>query len=365
MNASPAAIGNRGEKIESAHSSWVPPTALTSRQRFIRACRVLPVDRPPLWIMRQAGRALPEYRQLKQKYTFLQLAQTPELAAEVTLQPIRRFGFDAAIIFSDILVVPEAMGMGYSFRETGGVRMDFTIRSEAEVERLCVEQVLERLQYVVEAIRLVKGDLRDRTSLLGFVGSPWTLANFMLDGGSSKEHTRAIALFHANRPLFEKLCEKLTKAIITFLRMQICAGADAVQIFDTLGGLLPAELFQAASGKWIERIRHAIGKSTPVMVFSKGTRDWSGLVATGADVIGIDHGISLAEAAAQLPDNLAVQGNLDPELLLGAPERTAAATKTLLAQMDGRNGWIFNLGHGLPPTANLECISAIIDTLRH
>jgi uroporphyrinogen decarboxylase len=147
--------------------------------------------------------------------------------------------------------------------------------------------------------------------------------------------------------------------------MQICAGVDAIQVFDTLGGLLPSQLFQAASGKWIQCIRHAIGKSVPVIVFSKGTRDWSGLVATGADVIGIDHGISLVEAAAQLPDSLAVQGNLDPELLLGAPERAAAATKALVAQMDGRNGWIFNLGHGLPPTANLECISAIIDTLRN
>src|SRR5689334_12580796 len=160
MNTSLAAINNRGDKVKSAPGFQSPPIPLTSKERFFRACRVLPVDRPPLWIMRQAGRALPEYRRLKEKYTFLELAQTPELAAEVTLQPIWRFGFDAAIIFSDILVVPEAMGMGYSFREGAGVQMDFTIRSEADVEKLSVSEILERLQYVIEAIRLVKSDLK-------------------------------------------------------------------------------------------------------------------------------------------------------------------------------------------------------------
>jgi uroporphyrinogen decarboxylase len=365
MNASFVAADARGTEFESAPASDVDRAPLSSRHRFLRACRVLPVDRPPLWIMRQAGRALPEYRRLKERYTFLQLAQTPELAAEVTLQPIRRFDFDAAIIFSDILVIPEAMGMGYSFRESGGVEMDFRIRSEADVERLRVDEIVEKLQYAIEAIRLVKGDLQGRTALLGFVGSPWTLANFMLDGGSSKEHTRALHLFRENRPLFDKLCEKLTSAIITFLRMQICAGVDAVQIFDTLGGVLPGELFYAGSGNWIEQIVRGIGKVAPVIVFSKGTRNWGELAATGADVIGIDQGISLAAAAAELPENLAVQGNLDPELLLGDPELAATATRTLIAQMDRRNGWVCNLGHGLLPTTNLECISAIIDTLRH
>jgi uroporphyrinogen decarboxylase len=364
MNASFAAAPDRGIKFQSTQDSDIDRVPLSSRERFLRACRVSPVDRPPLWIMRQAGRALPEYRRLKERYTFLQLAQTPELAAEVTLQPVRRFGFDAAIIFSDILVVPEAMGMGYSFRESGGVQMDFRIGSEADVERLVAGEIVEKLQYVVEAIRLVKGDLQSRTALLGFVGSPWTLANFMLDGGSSKEHTRALQLFRENRRLFDKLCEKLTSAIITFLRMQICAGVDAVQIFDTLGGILPGDMFYDGSGKWMERIVRALGKVTPVIVFSKGTRNWGQLAATGADVIGVDQGISLAEAVAELPERLAVQGNLDPELLLGDPEGTAAATRTLIAQMDGRNGWIFNLGHGLPPTTNLECINAIIDSLR-
>jgi uroporphyrinogen-III decarboxylase len=156
------------------------------RERLLRALRCEPVDHAPVWMMRQAGRALPEYRKLKERYTFLQLAQTPELAAEVTLQPIRRFGFDAAIIFSDILVIPEAMGVGYKFRETGGVEMDFTIRTAADIERLSVERVVEKLQYVLEAIRLTRKELGQKTGLLGFAGSPWTLANFMLDGGSAR-----------------------------------------------------------------------------------------------------------------------------------------------------------------------------------
>jgi uroporphyrinogen decarboxylase len=315
-------------------------------------------------MMRQAGRALPEYRKLKEKYTFLQLAQTPELAAEVTLQPVRRFGFDAAIIFSDILVVPEALGVGYSFRESGGVQMDFAVRSAADVGELDPEQVAERLQYVARAIWLAKRDL-ERTALLGFAGSPWTLANYMLDGGSAVEHTRALGLFRQNHELFEELSEKLTTAVITFLRMQIRAGADAVQIFDSLGGLLPRDLFREGSGKWIERIVREIHGTVPVIVFSKGTRAWSELASLGANVIGIDHGVSLSEAAALLPKSLAVQGNLDPDLLLCSPEDAASETRALMTEMNGRHGWIFNLGHGLPPKANLECISAIASALRN
>src|SRR5687767_5832859 len=185
---------------------------ITNRDRFLGALSCHPVDRPPVWLMRQAGRALPEYRKLKESYTFLELAQTPELAAEVTLQPIRRFGFDAAIIFSDILVVPEAMGLPYRFRETGGIEMDFKIRRWADVERLSVGAVVEKLAYVTEAIRLVKGELGDETALLGFAGSPWTLANFMIDGGSAKEHTGGLSMFREDRAAFEMLCDKLMQA---------------------------------------------------------------------------------------------------------------------------------------------------------
>src|SRR5688572_12190070 len=165
--------------------------AMPGRQRFLNACSCLPVDRPPIWLMRQAGRALPEYRKLKERYSFLDLVRTPDLAAEVTLQPIRRFGFDAAIIFSDILVIPETMGVGYRFRESGGVEMDFAIKTAADIEKLSVKDVVQKLSYVTDAIKLVRGALGNKTALLGFAGSPWTLANFMLDGGSAKEHTGA------------------------------------------------------------------------------------------------------------------------------------------------------------------------------
>ncbi len=222
---------------------------ITRRERLLAALQCRPVDRPPVWLMRQAGRALPEYRKLKEKYTFLQLAQNPELAAEVTLQPIRRFGFDAAIIFSDILVVPEAMGVGYSFRETGGVEMDFKISNSSDIAKLNPQAVAEKLTYVTDAIRLVSHELNGETGLLGFAGSPWTLANFMLDGGSAKEHVGGLKLFRENRAAYETLCDKLTEAVTIFLREQIQAGADAVQIFDSLGGLLPDADFQAAFGR--------------------------------------------------------------------------------------------------------------------
>src|SRR5262245_48543554 len=186
--------------------------SLTHRQRFLNALRCRPVDRPPIWLMRQAGRALPEYRKLKEKYSFLQLVQSPELATEVTLQPVRRFGFDAAILFSDILVVPEAMGQGYRFRESGGVEMDFVVRSKADIERLSVEHVSERLAYVDKALRLLRHELGQATALIGFAGSPWTLATFMMEGGSAEKFTRALALFRDDRKTFHLLVEKLTAA---------------------------------------------------------------------------------------------------------------------------------------------------------
>jgi uroporphyrinogen decarboxylase len=341
------------------------PACLMRRERFLRACRCEPVDYPPVWMMRQAGRVLPEYRALKEKYSFLELAQTPELAAEVTLQPISRFDFDAAIIFSDILVVPEAMGQGYYFRESGGVGMDFALQSVADLEKLSAHGVVERLQYVAEAIRLVKAELGGRTALLGFAGSPWTLANFMLDGGSAKEHMRGLALFHQDRALFEALCRKLSRAIISFLQMQIDAGVDAVQIFDSHGELLPVDEFEAASGRWIREIVAAISNRVPVIVFSKGTRDWSALAETGAQVVGVDHGVTLTEARDHLPAKIALQGNLDPTYLIHEmPDTIRRKTCRLLGEMCGRNGHVFNLGHGVPPAARLENIQAMVHEIR-
>lgn len=366
MNAPIAAAATKsGSILRKGISGAEALGRLNSRERFLRAAHCLPVDRPPAWMMRQAGRALPEYRKLKEKYTFLQLAQTPELAAEVTLQPIRRFGFDAAIIFSDILVIPEAMGVGYNFREAGGVEMDFTIRSQEDVYKLSVDRVVDRLQYVAEALRLVKNELHGETALLGFAGSPWTLANYMLDGGSAHDHKRALALFREDRFLFEELCGKLTDAIISFLRMQIRAGADAVQLFDSLGGIIPGEEFRQASGVWLREIVASLSGTVPIIVFSKGAREWSVLADTDADVIGVDYETTLTAARRGLGDNMALQGNLDPSCMANdTPEQIAARVESLVGEMGDRDGYIFNLGHGLPPNARLENIQAVLDTLR-
>jgi uroporphyrinogen decarboxylase len=323
-----------------------------------------PVDRPPVWLMRQAGRCLPEYRALKEKYTFRQLVQTPELAALVTLQPVRRFKFDAAILFSDILVVPEALGQGFSFRESGGVKMDFVLRDRNDVRRLQTQGISDRLQYVAKAIRWTRAELGRSAALLGFAGSPWTLANFML-GGTARGQTKALELFRRDRALFDALSEELTLAVIEFLQMQINAGVDAIQIFDSLGGLLPMDDFQAASGHWMRTIVAALNEQVPVIVFSKGTRNWKSLVQTGARAIGIDHEIDLGEANRQLPAELAVQGNLRPDLLAVAEGPVVAAqTSRLLELMRGRNGYIFNLGHGVPPEAKIENLEALVDTVQ-
>lgn len=354
---------------------------LTSRRRFLDACGCRPVDRPPVWLMRQAGRALPEYRELKEKHSFLKLVQTPELAAEVTLQPVRHFGFDAAILFSDILVIPEALGQPYRFRETGGMVMDFAVRTPADVERLSVTRVTERLAYVDQALRRLRKELGNQTALIGFAGSPWTLATFMMEGGSAEKYTRALALFRDDRKTFCALAEKLTAAIIAYLQMQIAAGVDALQIFDSHGGLLAPMDFPEASGRWMKDIISAIRKPIlrpeategrpkakfPVIVFSLGTHgNWDDLLGTGANVLGIDWQFPLADARRLLPAGVGLQGNLPPALLSDAtPEVVARETRAVLETMRGRPGHIFNLGHGLPPTAKLENIAALVETVKN
>jgi uroporphyrinogen decarboxylase len=324
------------------------------------------VDRAPVWLMRQAGRVLPEYRALKEKYSFVELVQTPELAAEVTLQPIRRFGFDGAILFSDILVVAEGLGQSYHFRDNGGIRMEFTIRSAEDIERLEVEPVVERLQYVAQALSIIKSELGGKTALLGFAGAPWTLANFMMEGGSAKEFTRAKALFYSDPALLERLCEKLTEAVASFLRLQIASGVDAVQIFDSLGGLLAPEAYYRASGQWIERIISELDFEVPVILFAKGVHgDWDALVSACPSALSIDWTLSLRSVADLLPRGIAVQGNLDPCLLIGTPEAVAAETDAILQSMRDRPGHVFNLGHGVPPNARLECVESLVETVRN
>ena len=343
------------------------PKALTFRERFLKACRCEKVDRPPVWLMRQAGRALPEYRKLKEKYTFLEMVQNPELATEVTLQPIRRFGFDAAILFSDILVIPEAMGQSYRFRETGGIEMDFVVRTKADVDRLSVEQVLKRLRYVDKALRLIRKEIGSERALIGFSGSPWTLATFMMEGGSAEKYTRALALFREDPKTFRALARKLTEAITAYLKMQIAAGVDAVQIFDSHGGHLSHDEFQAASSQWMKEIISGLGGKVPVIAFSLGTHhNWKDLVATRANVLGIDWQFPLREAQKVVPPTVALQGNLPPALLVeGTPETVVKETMGVLVEMLARPGHIFNLGHGLLPGAKLENIEALVNTVQN
>lgn len=343
-----------------------PSTApMSSRERFLAACNGLPAHPTPLWLMRQAGRVLPEYRALKENHSFLELVRTPDLATEVTLQPIRRFGFDAAIIFSDILVIPEAMGLGYQFRDTGGVVMDQALHSVEDIRRLRVEGVEERLDYVAQALRLVKRELAGRTALIGFAGSPWTLANFMIEGGSSKDFQRALALLHSNRTTYDLLASQLTAATLRYLHLQIDAGAEVVQLFDTLGGLLPAADFEAASGRWLREIVQGLRHRVPVIVFSKGAHaSWQTLVDTGAQVLGLDASADLAHFRTCLPPNVAIQGNLDPTVLETTPDRVRAEAHRILATLRGRPGHIFNLGHGVPPGAPLENLTALVEAVR-
>jgi len=320
--------------------------------------------------MRQAGRSLPEYRALKEKHSFLELARTPELATEVTLQPIRRFGFDAAVLFSDILVVPEAMGQPYTFREAGGIEMKFTIGSAADIGHLQIEGAVERLDYVAQALRLIKKELAGKTALLGFAGSPWTLARYMVEGtGSGGKHSIK-ELFYTDPKLFGELLEKITGVVSDFLKMQIEAGAEALQIFDSNGDMLADGAFEAASGRWIREVISSLGDKVPVILFSKGGYGRvDQLVSTGASVLSIDWTQSLAKVRRSLPEKVGVQGNLDPFLLTTTPEIVAAEASRIISEMrglknEGLEGHVFNLGHGVPKEAKLECLAALVETVR-
>ncbi len=337
---------------------------MTSRERFLAACACAPLDRPPVWVMRQAGRYLPEYRALKAKSSFLEMVRTPELAAEVTLQPLRRFALDAAIIFSDILVIPEALGQGYKFRDEGGIAMDFALETPARLDQLDATGVATRLDYVGRALQRVKTELKGERALLGFAGAPWTLATYMVEGGSSEDYTRIKQLFYTDRTFFNALLEKITAAVIDYCQLQIRAGADAIQLFDSWGGIIAGPDYEAASLHWIRQIIAALPKDFPVILYAKGVNSQlTDLAFSGAQVLGLDWTVDLGLARKLVPGNVALQGNLDPVLLNTSPEIVRLEAARLLESMRGANGHIFNLGHGIMPAAKIDCVEALVETV--
>lgn len=317
--------------------------------------------------MRQAGRYLPEYRALKAKSSFLEMVKTPELATEVTLQPLKRFpGLDAAILFSDILVIPEALGQPYAFRDTGGIQMAYRLETRAQIDALApADAVRERLAYVGDALRLLKREVASTGhTLLGFGGSPWTLATYMLEGGSSDDFARAKLLFHTDRAAFDALLEKLTAALVSYFQLQIDAGADAIQIFDSWGGILAGADYEEASLRWIRRLVAALPAGFPVILYAKGTASHlSAQAASGVRAISVDWTCKLDAVRAALPASVAVQGNLDPVLMTTTPDIVRAQTTRLLESMRGRPGHVFNLGHGITPDAKIECMQTLVDTV--
>ena len=337
---------------------------MNSRERFLAAVDCQPTDRPPIWFMRQAGRYLPEYRALRQQHTFPTLITTPELATEVTLQPLRRFELDAAILFSDILVIPEALGQPYHFREKEGIAMAFTLDTPEAIQRLDPTAIEEKLAYVPAALRLLRRELGDDKALIGFCGAPWTLAAYMLEGCSNPHFGKAKTFALTQPQAFESLLETLTQALSTYLRLQFEAGVDAVQIFDSWAAAVPGPLYTDWSLKWIQRLISKLPSRCPVILFAKGrAHDAAALAATGSKVLSIDAAVQLSDLRRRLTHPVALQGNLDPIYLMSSPTVVRKATQGILNDMAPFKGHIFNLGHGILPEAKLACVEAMVETV--
>ena len=337
---------------------------MNSRERFLKACKMEALDRPPVWVMRQAGRYLPEYRALKERHSFMEMVKTPEIAAEITLQPMKRFDLDVAIIFSDILVIPEAMGMPYSFRESGGIEMSGRIETAEDVAKLDGDGISEKLQYVGDSLSLSRNQLGTEKALIGFCGSPWTVATYMIEGGSSRDYSRAISMLTEKPELFYSILEKITTSTIDYLKMQINTGIDVVQIFDSWGGALSMDTFWSGSAQYMNEIVKAIGDKIPVIIFSKGSHDKiKDLKKIGGNVYGVDSSISIFQFWDDLGGEFAVQGNLNPDFMSTTPEIVKKETLKILNEFGKRNGLIFNLGHGIKPEGKIECMHALVETV--
>ncbi len=319
---------------------------------FIRACRREPTERTPIWIMRQAGRYLPEYQAIRSKTDFMTLCKTPELASEVTVQPIDIIGVDAAILFSDILVIPEAMGMGLEIIESRGPVFADPLRSTRDLDRLKIESVTERLGYVMEAIRMTNEKLAGRVPLIGFSGAPWTLATYMIEGGSSKNFDKAKGMMYAEPEAMHRLLQILADAVIEYLNAKIAAGCHAVQIFDTWAGVLAPNDLEEFSLRYIDYICANIDTGgAPVIVFAKGMRSYKRISDMKCDVMGVDWVSDIGMVKQEIGDSKALQGNLDPCVLLGPQLVIEREVKRILDAYGDGPGHIFNLGHGiLPPT---------------
>lgn len=331
---------------------------------LLKALRGAPVERAPVWMMRQAGRYLPEYIVLRNKYGFFERCQTPELACEITLQPIDIIGVDAAILFSDILVVPQAMGMEVQLIENKGPVLPEPIRSEKDLERIVVPDVQDRLHYVFDAIKLIKQELNDRVPLIGFAGSPWTLLCYMVQGQGSKTFDEAKAFCYKNPVLAHTLLQRITDTTIAYLKAQIEAGADAVQLFDSWGGLLSPHDFEDISLKYMRQIVTAIKDLAPIVVFAKGA--WHSLAemaATGAAGLGIDWCIQPELARSMAGNNITLQGNFDPAKLLAPIPVIQKEVKAML-QGFGKDRYIANLGHGILPNVPVDHARAFVDTVK-
>ncbi|MCB1569633.1 MAG: uroporphyrinogen decarboxylase, partial [Xanthomonadales bacterium] len=333
----------------------IPGVPVTDH-RFLRALKREPVDTTPVWIMRQAGRYLPEYRATRERAgSFLALAKTPELACEVTLQPLDRFDLDAAILFSDILTIPDAMGLGLHFIEGEGPKFQHPLRTREAIMKLGVPDPESELRYVTDAVRLIRRELADRVPLIGFSGSPWTLACYMIEGGGSSNFSSAKALMWDDPATLHHLLEINAQAVTRYLAAQAAAGAQALMVFDTWGGMLAPDAFIEFSQRYLSVIAQALKadpatREIPLILFSKGANGHlEGLADSGCDALGLDWTIRLSEARQRVGARVALQGNLDPATLAANPQAIREAVRTSLADFGDGPGHVFNLGHGITP----------------
>jgi uroporphyrinogen decarboxylase len=339
--------------------------------RFLRALMRQPVDRTPVWMMRQAGRYLPEYRECRQQAgSFMDLCTNPELACEVTLQPLRRYPMDAAILFSDILTIPDAMGLGLHFVEGEGPQFHKPVRTEEEVAALSVVDCARDLKYVMDAVTTIRRELNGSVPLIGFSGSPWTLATYMVEGASSRDFSRVKTMAFSQPEVMHQLLSVLADSVVDYLRCQIEAGAQAVQIFDTWGGALSAAAYREFSLDYMQRVvqqlpREHEGRPVPVILFTKNGGLWLDAMAqSGADCLGLDWTMDIGEARRQVGERVALQGNMDPGMLRASPQRIRQEVAAILASYGQGAGHIFNLGHGITPDIDPDNVKVFIDAVQ-